>query len=205
MKKSLLIVGNGGHGKVVLDCAKANGFKKIAFLTNYDSQNIMGIKCLNENKVNFFEVMKDFPNIIVALGNNSLRLEKSLNYQKMGFKLATLIHPKAFVSESTKIGEGSVILPFAAVNSSAIIGKACIINTAAVVEHDCVLGDGVHISPNAAMGGNVIIGKNSWLCLGASVKNAVKIGENCIIGAGAAVIGDIENNFTVVGVPAKLK
>ncbi len=201
MKQGLLIVGNGGHGKVVFECARANGIDKIAFLVNYDSADVLGVKCINENKCSIDELRREYPYIIVALGNNAVRLEKSLAYEKEGFLLKTLIHPTALVSSATKIQAGSVILPFATVNTCATIGKACIINTAAIVEHDCKLKDGVHISPNATLGGTVSVGRNSWVCLGASIKNAISIGENCIIGAGAVVIRDIPDNQTVVGVP----
>lgn len=204
MKDGLLIVGNGGQGKVVLDCAKANGFKKIAFLVNYNCDDVLGIKCINENNVDFSKIIKEYPYLIVALGDNYLRLEKSIKYKELGFELVTLIHPTAFVSEYADIDMGSVVLPFAVVNSCATLGMACIVNTGALVEHDCILADGVSISPNAAMGGNVKIGKNSWICIGASIKNDITIGKNCVIGAGATVFRDIDDDSVVVGENRKI-
>lgn len=205
MSDGLLIVGNGGHGKIVLDCARINGIKKVAFLVNYDSPNVLGVKCINENAVNILELKEEYPYLIVALGDNDIRIKKSLEYEAMGFKLKTLIHPRAFVSDYATVGDGTVVLPFATINVCAKVGKACIINTGALVEHDCVIGDGVHMSPNSALGGNTKVGDGSWICLGSSVSDKIQIGDNCVVGAGASVIRNVNDNITVVGVPAKEK
>jgi sugar O-acyltransferase (sialic acid O-acetyltransferase NeuD family) len=140
----------------------------------------------------------------VAIGNNKARLKITLEYEAKGMKLATIIHPKAVVSDSAIIGGGTVVFANAVINPSAKIGKACIINTGAIVEHDCILENGVHISPNAAMGGTVCIGEKTWVCVGSSIANNIKIGGNSVIGAGSVVIKDVLNNVMVAGVPAKI-
>ena len=203
--RRLLIIGTGGHGKVVMDCAKKH-YDSIAFMTNdTHSAGINGYPVIYEQENSMDVVLKNFDELIVAIGNNNARLKISLDYAAKGIKLATIIHETAVISESAVIGEGTVILANAVINPFANIGKCCIINTGAIIEHDCILKDGVHISPNAAMGGTVCIGEKTWVCVGSSIANNIKIGENSIIGAGSVIIKDIPDKVLAAGIPAKIK
>jgi sugar O-acyltransferase (sialic acid O-acetyltransferase NeuD family) len=201
----LLIIGTGGQGKVVLDCAE-NYYKKISFMTNdLNAHKINNYPLLFEQDISIEYILKNFDEVIVAIGNNNARLNMSLKYISYGIKLATIIHPKAVISKYAIVDEGTVIFANSVVNPFAKIGKACIINTGSIIEHDCLLDDGVHISPNAAMGGTVYIGKKTWVCLGGNIANNIKIGENVIIGAGSVVLNDVPDNVLVAGIPAIIK
>jgi sugar O-acyltransferase (sialic acid O-acetyltransferase NeuD family) len=201
----LLIIGTGGQGKVVLDCAKYY-YDSITFMTNdKNSLGVNGYPIIYEQEISLDIILNNFDEIIVAIGNNNARLNISLEYESKGMKLATITHPKAVVSDTAKIGSGTVIFANAVINPSATIGKACIINTGVIVEHDCILENGVHISPNAAMGGTVFIGEKTWICVGSSIANNIKIGNNTIIGAGAVIIKDVPNKVLAAGVPATIK
>ena len=201
----LLIIGTGGQGKVVLDCAE-NYYDSITFMTNdKNSSGINGYPVIYEHEITLEKILQNYDEIIVAIGNNKARLKISLEYESKGMKLATIIHPQAVVSDSAVIGSGTVVFANAVINPSAKIGKACIINTGVIIEHDCILENGVHISPNAAMGGTVFVGENTWVCVGCSIANNIKIGNNSIIGAGAVIIKDVPNKVLVAGVPAKIK
>ena len=203
--RRLLIIGTGGHGKVVLDCAKKS-YDSITFLTNdIHTKSINGYPILFEQETSMDYLINNFDELIVAIGNNKARLNISMDFNARGMKLATIIHDKAIISEDALIGDGTVVLANAVINSSAVIGKCCIINTGAIIEHDCILKNGVHISPNAAMGGTVFIGEKTWVCVGSSIANNINIGENSVIGAGSVIIEDVPNKVLVVGVPAKIK
>jgi len=203
--RRLLIIGTGGHGKVVMDCAKKY-YDTISFMTNdTNSAGINGYPVIFEQQTSAEYIKNNFDELIVAIGNNNARVKISLDYAAKGIKLATIIHETAVVSESAVIGEGTVILANAVINPFANIGKCCIINTGAIIEHDCILKDGVHISPNAAMGGTVCIGEKTWVCVGSSIANNIKIGEKSIIGAGSVIIKDIPDKVLAAGVPAKIK
>jgi sugar O-acyltransferase (sialic acid O-acetyltransferase NeuD family) len=201
----LLIIGTGGQGKVVLDCAEKY-YKKISFLTNdLYTPKIDNYPILFEQDITRKYILENFDEAIVAIGNNNARLNLSLKYISFGIKLAKIIHPTAIISKYAEIEEGTVIFANAVVNPFAKIGKACIINTGAIIEHDCILGDGVHISPNASMGGTVNIGKKTWICIGSSIANNIKIGENVTVGAGSVVLKDVPDNVLVAGIPATIK
>jgi sugar O-acyltransferase (sialic acid O-acetyltransferase NeuD family) len=203
--KRLLIIGTGGQGKVVLDSA-ASTYDTIAFMTNdLHGHGIDGHEILHEQETPEEYISSHFDEIIVAIGNNSTRLNLSLKYEARGMKLATIVHPRAVVSKHARVEAGTVILANAVVNPFAIVKKACIINSGSIVEHDCILEDGVHVSPNATMGGMVKIGKRTWICLGSSIANNITIGENVIVGAGSVVLRDIPDNVLVAGVPGTIR
>lgn len=89
------------------------------------------------------------------------------------------------------------------VNIGATIGLGGIINIESSVDHDCVLGNGVHICPGARLAGDVHVGDRSWIDIGAAVRQGIQIGSDVVVGAGAAVVNDVPDELTVVGVPAR--
>ena len=186
----LIIIGAGGHGKVVADAAN----QICVFLD--DDQDLERVAGSIEQ---LQQIQREDDQVIVAMGDNNTRL----NLLNDLHNVATVVHPSATVSESVSLGRGTVVFANAAVNPDTVIGRGCVINTGATVDHDCVLEDGVHISPGANIGGGVTIGCCSWIGIGASVKHGITIGKNVVVGAGAAVVSDIPDGITVVGVPAK--
>lgn len=204
MYKKIVIIGAGGHGKVIADIIEKSGDEIVGFL---DDNKELGTTVINNYKIigdlnNRFTmaVTKKDVEFIIAIGDNRKREEIS---HSPNLKFYTAIHPSAQIGLDVEIQEGTVIMANACINSSAKIGKHCIINTGAIIEHDNIIEDFVHISPNVALGGTVKIGKNTHIGIGSTIKNNITICENCKIGAGAVVVKDIKEEGTYVGVPAK--
>lgn len=149
--------------------------------------------------------VSDFDGVIVAIGDNQVRVRKTRYLTENGAALVSIIHPAASVSRKSTVGAGTVICAGAVVNVGARLGVGCIVNSNATVEHDCTLDDGVHVSPGANLGGNVTVGRYSWIGIGASVKNGLCIGRDVIVGGGSMVIDDVSDGSLVIGVPARLK
>lgn len=202
--KSLLILGAGGHGKVCADAAiKMGAWKEIAFIDdNKCGDLVMGLNIVGKSD-DLMRLLPDFKDAFVAIGNNEIRLARMSELKRIGYNLATIIHPSAVVGIGVQIGEGSILMAGAIVNSTTKIGIGCIINTGATVDHDCDLNDGVHISPGAHVAGDVSIGEKTWIGIGASICNRLKICDGCMVGASAAVIDDITGHGTYIGVPAR--
>jgi len=202
--RKLLILGAGGHGKVVADAASAMQYwEEIAFLDDDEKKGNLPYKVLGSMR-QLPEFIKSFSTVIVALGNNHKREELLKKSAELGFILATIIHPRAYVSKYAAVEPGTVVFAHAVINPYAKVGFGSIINSAAVIEHDCVLDTAVHISPNAALAGAVTVGKYSWIGIGSNIIEKITIGDNVIVGAGSVVIENIPNNSIVVGVPAKV-
>lgn len=202
MKRSLAIIGAGGHGRVVADCAEALGWDRIDFFddgagTSSGPWPVVGVvEALLERS-------GDYDGVIVGIGANRARLSLHRTLTARGLVPAVLIHPGATVSRHAAIGAGTVVFAGAVVNIGAVVGEACIINTGASVDHDDRLADGVHLSPGARLAGGVTVGEASWIGLGASVREGVVIGRDARVGAGAAVIGPVPDDTDVAGVPAR--
>ncbi|MEY4505417.1 MAG: hypothetical protein RL154_1718 [Pseudomonadota bacterium] len=198
MTKKIYIFGASGHGKVVADIAKNQGYEVAAFIDDDNSKNeFCGFGCVR---------LKDIPQnslVALAIGSNSARAKVAQKILDAKHNLATLIHSSAVISQSSSIDIGSVVMPLAIINADAKIGKGAIINSGAIVEHDCTLGDFVHICPKAALAGNVNVRALSWIGISSCVIQGKNIGKSVIVGAGAVVINDIEDGLTIVGVPAK--
>jgi sugar O-acyltransferase (sialic acid O-acetyltransferase NeuD family) len=200
----LLILGAGGHGKVVADTALLLGWKNIAFLDDRAAAlgQPLGLP-LAGTLGELAGRAGDFTAAVVAIGNAGLRLELAERCRRTGLEVVSLVHPIAFVSQFASLGGGCVVFAQAAINAGAELGAACIVNTGATVDHDCRIGDGVHICPGAHLAGDVRVGERSWIGIGATIRQGISIGRNATIGAGAVVVADVADDSTVLGVPAK--
>lgn len=194
----LIIIGAGGHGKVIADNALKNGYTDINFIDDCITDECIGFPIIGTSAdiENFADENTDF---IIGIGDNKIR---EMIAEKHNVNWVTLIHPSAQIAFNASIGKGTVIMAGAVVNASAVVGSHVIINTCAVVEHDNVIGDYVHISPNAALGGTVHIGKSVHIGIGVVVKNNIGICNDCIFGAGAVVVNNVEDVGLYLGVPA---
>lgn len=194
----LLVVGAGGHAKVVIDCIEVEGKYHVNLIVD-DQPPVFLLKHYKVSERLIDESYKNH-NTIVAIGNPTNR-KKIVNQLKSNFVMT--IHPSAVISKHAKIGVGSQILATAVINAEATVGRHCIINTGAIIEHNCIIEDFVHIAPNATLGGGVKVGESSHIGMGAIVLQNITIGKNTIIGAGAVVTKNIPDNCTAVGIPAK--
>ena len=141
--KCLLIIGAGGHGQVVKEIAEACGYEAIDFLDD-KSPNAVG-------KINEMSYLApNYDGVIVGIGNNTIRRDLTEKLEKVeGVNIATLIHPTAFVSNSTNIGKGTVVEPHAIINANSKIREGCIISVGAIVDHDSSIGYFSHINAGA--------------------------------------------------------
>lgn len=205
MKGRLLIIGASGHGRVAADCALAS--KRWSNIVFFDDR----WPALDRNliwpvigKVDAIETCaRDGDETFVAIGHAPTRLALLSRFRKGSMRIATIIHPHASVSSETKVDFGTIVVSGAVVNIGTTIGPGCIINTGSSVDHDCVLDEGVHVCPGSRLAGDVHVGSQSWIGIGASVRQGIRIGMNVMVGAGAAVVADVADGLTVVGVPAR--
>lgn len=203
---SLLILGAGGHGKVVAEAAMlTRQWDRIAFVDNNNSlDNVMGVPVIGDFDT-YADHIQNYSHAIVALGNNISRLFWLDKLEKAGFEIPVIIHPSSVISSFCEIESGSVVLAGVVVNANTKIAKGCILNTSCTIDHDCQLEKGVHISPGVNVAGTVIIKEYSWLGIGSKIVNNVIIGSNVIVAAGAVVINHIPDNVMIAGIPAIIK
>ncbi len=207
MSRPIIVIGGGGHAKVVIHALRAAGAEVIAAVDKDESLHgttIAGIPVAGGD-----EALEGHPPEAVHLVNgvgsvSTPEIRKAVfeRFGARGYAFAGLVHPSAVVADDVETGEGSQVMAGAVVQPGARLGRNVIINTRASVDHDCRIGDHVHIAPGATLSGEVTVGEGSHVGTGASVIQGVSIGAGCVIGAGAAVTGDVPDGATVTGVPA---
>jgi len=208
-KRKIVLIGGGGHCKVVISILKKlDTFEIVSIVDNYKSESfISGIKIIgtDDDLKDIYKNGTQYALITVGSVKDNTKRYKLFNMVKeIGFKFPVIISPEAIVDKSLKIDEGTVIMPGSIINIDSSIGKNCIINTGAVIEHDCKIGDHCHIAPGVHISGAVNIGKLSFIGIGATMIQGIKIGKNVTIGAGSVVIKDISDNVIALGNPAKI-
>lgn len=199
----LVIVGCGGHGRVVLDCALAAGRVVAGFLDHVPAASMVdGFPVLGGDEMLDKADFLASHAIIAAMGNQVVRRRVSLQVAAGNGRLATIIHPGAMVSPKARIDAGTIVVAGAIINTGAQIGRFCIVNTNASIDHDCVLADGVQICPGATLAGGITCGEDVFIGSGAVLLPNLRIGDRAVIGAGSVVLADIPADVTVVGNPA---
>lgn len=151
MNRNLLILGAGQYGMVAKEIAEAmNCFEKIDFLDDN-----------NEIAIGKFEQYEDFVGkytyAVVAMGNPELRLSYLQKLEEACFQIAILVHPKAYISPSAQLMQGTIVEPMAAVHTGSAVAKGCIISAGAVVNHNCFIGDGCHVDCGAVVKAGCIL------------------------------------------------
>ena len=201
MNEQVIVIGAGGHGKVIADIVRSCGDTVLGFLddSSQPAEAVCGIPVLGRTSdyVNYPDAA-----FVIAIGNGAVRRRVA---ERLGsVRWYTAVHPNAVVSSmETEIGEGTVVMAGAVINPCAKIGKHCIVNTCASVDHDNRVGDYTHISVGATLAGTVTVGETVWVGAGAVISNNITVCDGCMIGAGAVVVRSVEEPGTYVGVPAR--
>lgn len=172
--ENVIVIGTGGHAKVVADIVLSSKDHLLGFLTSdVGIESFMGWPILGKDTGYAQFLQYSF---VIAIGNAAVRERLASSMDQANVRWYTAVHPSAMVSAiHTVIGEGSVVMPYAVINPYAQIGAHCIVNSNATVEHDNKIGDFAHISVGAKLAGAVAIGRRTWIGVGATVRDKVHI------------------------------
>ncbi len=201
MKKKIVLIGGGGHCKVVIDAINLTGEFDIYGIVDpalKKTDKVSGVAVLGKDDMLsdiFKEGIKCAFITVGSVGNCEIRKKIYKNLKDIGFNLPVIAHPKSVIASDviSSIGEGTFIAAGAVINPGTKIGKNAIINTRASVDHDCIIGDFVHVAPGATLSGAVKVGDETHIGTGANIIQCITIGKNCVIGAGTTVRKDIGN------------
>ena len=202
--KRLAILGASGHGKVVADIAELTGWDEVVFFDDawpvIKTNSVWPV--IGSTNV-LLESIGDFSGVFVAIGNNDTRLNKLNLLREFGASIPSIIHPNAVISRYSVIDDGCVVCAGVVVNADSRIGFGSILNTSCSIDHDSIIDESVHVSPGVRLAGGVKVGKCTWIGIGAVVRQLITIGAYSVVGAGAAVVKNVPESSTVIGVPAQ--
>lgn len=206
--KDILILGGGGHAKVLISVIES--MKEFAIRGIIDSKLPVGSTVLNYRVLGDDDFLtapaKPIPCLALGVGMTGSKSNRKTIFERfknLGYSFPCLKHEGAIVSKAAAIGEGAQIMANAVIQPDARIGKNTIINTSAVIEHDCEIGAHSHVAPGAVLGGQVTVGEGTLVGLGARVLPGIHIGHSVVIGAGAVVVKDVQDGRVVAGMPAR--
>jgi sugar O-acyltransferase (sialic acid O-acetyltransferase NeuD family) len=206
-RKPCLIVGAGGHGRVVLDILLSAGtHRAIGFLDSNPAlhgRRMDGLPILGDCSLipEFRET--GVSDVIVAIGDNGARREFAETLESAGMTLINAVHPSANLAHNVRLGGNVVVAAGALVCAHCQIGDSAILNTGCIVDHESMIGTAAHVCPGAKLAGRVTVESGAFIGIGATVLQGLRIGCEGIVGGGAVVIEDVAPLATVVGVPAR--
>ena len=205
-RMKIVIVGAGGHGRVLLDILRHNHQFEIAgFLDSNTAlhRKIMdGLEILGDISLipRFAEL--GIGGAIIAIGDNRIRNAYAEAFDNAAVSLVSAIHPSANIAETAQIGKNVVIAAGANVCTLVKVEDSTILNTGCIIDHESVIHHAVHICPGVRIAGHVTVKPFAFVGIGATIIQGITIGQAAIIGAGAVVVRDVPDFSTVVGIPA---
>jgi sugar O-acyltransferase (sialic acid O-acetyltransferase NeuD family) len=203
-----LVLGAGGHGRVVLDILLQTGrHEVVGFLDNnaeIHGRRIDGIPVLGAlDDLSRLAAELDIAGAIVAIGDNGVRRGLARRVDAAGIDLLNAIHPSATLAHNATLGRNVVIAAGVVVCAHCQIGDSVILNTGCIVDHQTMIGEGSHVCPGVRIAGRVKVEPGTFIGIGATIVPKITLGCESIIGAGSVVIEDVPPLATVVGVPAR--
>ena len=200
MKKTL-ILGAGGHAKVVADVMQLTGVSVDGFVTpNLDVGNYF----LNATIINDDDVLRwkpDEVNLLNGIGSlpySMLRWRIAEKMRRHGYRFGQVVHPSSIVARDVTVNEGGQVMAGAVIQPGSSIGRDTIINTGTSIDHDCVIGDQCHIAPGVSCSGGVKIGDDCHIGTGAVITQGVTIGNGCVVAAGSVVYRDLSDHSRLI-------
>jgi UDP-perosamine 4-acetyltransferase len=208
MRPACVILGGGGHAKMVLDALRGEGKYRPVGVTDPKAVagDALGIPVLGDDRVLPELKKRGIRRFVVGVGgvaDNRVRAGVYRTGCAAGLRPVAAVHPSALIAAGAKVGPGTVVLPRAVVNPGGEVGANVIVNTAAVVEHDARIADHAHVAPGAILCGGVEVGEGAFIGAGAVVRQGVRIGAWAVVGAGSVVLKDVPAGGRVAGVPAR--
>ena len=204
--EDIILIGFGGHAKVVTDTIEESGRYRIAGYIEKSSlpgESYRGYPVIG-NDDDLQELYdQGIRNAFVAvgfMGASDVRRELYRRLKQIGYTLPIIVDESAVVARDATLGEGTYVGKNAVINANAAVGKMCIINTAAVVEHDGTVGEFSHLAIGSILCGNAAVGTDTFVGANATVIQGITVGSRTVIGAGTVVLGHVPDKQTVYGI-----
>jgi acetyltransferase EpsM len=213
MAKKLIILGGIGNGSVIANAiidANKRGDREWEFAGYLNDRitvngNIESYPVLGKlaDWLKFADQGCFFINTIYRIDGQQQRIELFESLSIPDDRLATFIHPSAYVAPNAILGTGTVVMPFAAISAATTIAKGCLIMIGATILHNTRIGKYCHFAAQACVGANMNIEDGVHIGLNATTRENLTIGKNSTLGMGSVLTKDMGENEVWAGNPAK--
>lgn len=204
-RRGLILIGCGGHGRVVLDAAHAQGLSVAGIVDPClaPGTQVFGVTILDPSAENEVERFSGFLNGLGANPDTTRR--RAVFESRIDFADAPpLVHPSAVFGREVQLGRGTQVLAGVVIQCGARLGDNVVANTGVRIDHDCLLFNHTFLSPGAVLCGGVSVGEGSFIGAGATLLPGVVVGAGAVIAAGAVVTQDVAAYAKVAGCPARV-
>jgi sugar O-acyltransferase (sialic acid O-acetyltransferase NeuD family) len=208
MTVAIVIIGGGGHAKVVASMLRErSGCEILGYIDLEDRGLIEGLRYLGSDAdLTSTSREGDAPDLVLGIGHlgpTGARRGIAARLEQAGFRFAPVISTHATVAASAVVERGTVVMPRAVINACGRAGAFSIVNTGAIVEHDTILGEHTHVAPGAVVCGGVTVGTDCFIGAGAVIAQGLAIANATTIGAGCVVTRSLQESGVYVGCPAR--
>jgi UDP-perosamine 4-acetyltransferase len=207
---ALLLIGAGGHAKVLHALAQAAGLRIAGVcdpaLAQQHVKEWRGLPVIGGDDALASHSPREF-GLILGVGQlvgSARRAEIATRLERLGYSFPALVHPAAWIADDVELGPGVQVMAGAVIQPDCRIGEHTIVNTRASIDHDCTVGAFVHVAPAATLCGGVSVGDHAFIGSGAIVAQGIRVGTRAIAGAGVAVVRDLEEGRKIIGAPSRL-
>lgn len=205
----VILLGAGGHAKVVLDLLQGNARTVIGVcdpnLARQGTEKWRGVNVLGDDNAihQFSPESVELANGMGSLPGSLTRQRLHLTFSRQGYRFATLVHPSAVLGTGVTLGQGVQVMAGCVIQVDTCIGDNTIINTSAHIDHDGQIGQHVHIAPGAVLSGEVMVEENAHIGPNATLIQGKRIGRGAIVGAGTIVMRDLPAYHQLTGQPPR--
>ncbi|MCC6874323.1 MAG: NeuD/PglB/VioB family sugar acetyltransferase [Sandaracinaceae bacterium] len=200
----VVIFGAGGHARVLVDVMR-EGHRDLVIVGAVDDSSasaadVLGVPVLGSSEVLASLREQGVENAVLGVGDvthNATRIALFDKLRALGFRVPNLIHPRAMVEPSARMGAGNQLFAGAIVGSNARLGDNTIVNSGVVVSHDCVIGSHTHLTPGCILAGGVTVGRNCVIGMGVTIYLGITIGDDVVVSNGVHVMKDVPDGVIV--------
>jgi len=201
-KKDVILIGAGGHAKVVAETPIQSGRNILGLVAPDKEKNS---ECFGLNVLGNDDTLLSFSpsEVVLANGIGSLpsqmsRWHLASQMREKGFQFIRVMHPSAIIATDVVLAEGVQVMAGSIIQPGSSIGRDSIINTRVSIDHDCSIGGNCHLAPGVILSGCVNIGKGAHLGTGSTVIQNISIGKNSIVASGSTVYKNLENDKILI-------
>ena len=179
-----LLVGAGGHARVVVDILASHGMAATAYADPQRQDWVGAIQSSEEE----WSAANPGGGFVMGMGGINperlaLRLKVFDRASALGLKPLQAAHPASVISPRASLGGGVTVMPGAVVQAQAALHDAVIVNSLALVEHDAEVGEGSHVAPGAMVLGGAVVGRCCMIGAGAVVLPFTRVPDGTLVPA----------------------
>lgn len=201
-KQEIILLGAGGHCKSCIEVILGISQYSILGIVDKDgssTKHILGHDVIGTDK-DLESLLNRCSSALVTVGqikSTEIRISLFEKAKTLGFNFPVIRSQHSYISKSAQIGEGTILLHQALINTSVKVDANCIINTKALIEHDAQIGSHCHVSTGAIINGGVRVEDRCFIGSGSIIHEGVTIGSDSIISAGKVIRKDVPSRSVV--------